>query len=680
MRSRVAGPLVSLVLCLLLALYLGREVSRNHLDVPYWDEWVLAPLIFDAMDGKPSLAAYVAPHNGHRPAVPRAALVALAARTGWDMRAESLLVLAVGFAMAAAGVVLSRRLLPPSHPMPWWAAPAVAAVLLSLNQWGNWLGGWGVGMFFMLGPLLAGLAALARPVGPAAFGTAVLAAVVASFSFANGLLLWFMAIPLLWLNGGARRVAYLLVWILTAALVLGVYLPGLDASPAGGGLTAGTVPYVLQFLGAPLANSFGKVASTAVGAAGLVLVAATTWLQHRTSVRLAVWALVLFAAASGLLVALGRDTASEALVPTRYLSVGNVFWLAILAAWIAEPPAPRAAVAVGVVVAVLATHEGMRASADYEARTRDLASARPVLLSADNDALLGRFFPGPDYLKQLLPQLRDRFLALYACDDPPMAPSWARAVSTLDERTRAGDVVVTSTDWAATCLAQHATGARYRIESVGESREAALATMDTTPGRFLLVGGDVRSRAARDVMSGAYRVWGDPRVYGLGVFYAPDLAAFRRERLTDPELSQLAEMAFAADLVMPIDSRFLDAGWSDVERAGDAFRWATGRTSSVFVPVDAAAPRTLHVEVSPFPGPGISQRITVRVNGQVVTALRLEPGANTFDVDVSGAPWTRGANTLAFDYDQVTVPAEVWPGSEDRRELSASFSALRLSR
>jgi hypothetical protein len=462
--------------------------------------------------------------------------------------------------------------------------------------------------------------------------------------------------------------------------VAAFYVPGLDKTGIGSTPGLATGAYVLRFLGAPLVNSFGAVASATVGAAGLAALGITLW---RVRAAPAVWpaaALAIFAMASAVLVALGRDAGGEPQVATRYLSVGNMLWLALLLAWIATPPVTKTAPLLAAVIAALAAHEGQRARPTYQLRTRTLAEARHVLFTADSDALLVRFFPAPDYLRALLPELRQRFLGPFACGDRTLAPAWRRAIATVTDRARPGDVLVASSDWAAACASYHAAGARFQITSARESAAAARAAMRAGPGRFLLVAGDVVSHGAREVMTTAHPLW----VGGggtIGVYYAPDRAAYRAERQTERELAEAARTVTSVDLVTSeAGELFLERGWSGKEHGRDgAYRWATGVESTLYVPVEKHAPRTLHVEARPLSRPGVAQVVGLRVNGTPVIDLRLGEDWTRVDVDVIGAPWVRGANALSLTHAYAIVPAEVWPRSTDERPLAVCYRGLRLS-
>ncbi|HZS38481.1 MAG TPA: hypothetical protein VFF06_16715, partial [Polyangia bacterium] len=60
------------------AIALAAFVWRFGVDVPYWDQWELVPLLKGAHDGTLRAADFFALHNEHRLVVPRLIMLGLA--------------------------------------------------------------------------------------------------------------------------------------------------------------------------------------------------------------------------------------------------------------------------------------------------------------------------------------------------------------------------------------------------------------------------------------------------------------------------------------------------------------------------------------------------------------------------------------------------------------------------
>jgi hypothetical protein len=102
----------------------------------------------------------------------------------------------------------------------WYLVP-VAFVVFSLEQWENILWGWQIAIYSMVCASVWSLYLLSRP-GLRKLAIANLFAIIASFSFANGLMIWPAGfIYLILAYAGRNR---LLIWCGAAAIVLFVYL------------------------------------------------------------------------------------------------------------------------------------------------------------------------------------------------------------------------------------------------------------------------------------------------------------------------------------------------------------------------------------------------------------------------------------------------------------------------
>ena len=95
-------------------------IARYGLNVPHGDQWALVPLL-QAASETPHARPALEPHNEHRPALPRLAMLGLAHLTGWDIRYELLANLFLALALCAVLIRLIKRGVGPVAPgcTPW---------------------------------------------------------------------------------------------------------------------------------------------------------------------------------------------------------------------------------------------------------------------------------------------------------------------------------------------------------------------------------------------------------------------------------------------------------------------------------------------------------------------------------------------------------------------------------
>ncbi len=280
-------------------------------------------------------------HNEHRILFPRILLLALGRITGWNVNYE--LLLNYGFACATFALVLAllARMRRQLHIcQPCWLLPTLAVLHFSLAQCENWLFGMNMVIYLNVCCVVAALSLLAVPkLHFPGFLAALAMAVVASGTFANGLLLWLLGtLQLLVLH--RRRLAYTAGWALCGSAVITVYLTGYfrpahhpspvfpDENPAG------FASYLFTYLGSPVSN--GSAAMLA-GACGIIVLSAALWVLYRRQVPLSVVlplvSLAAYAVGSGALTALGRTGfgITQALTG-RYVTISLLLWVVSAAA------------------------------------------------------------------------------------------------------------------------------------------------------------------------------------------------------------------------------------------------------------------------------------------------------------------------------------------------------------
>jgi len=241
-RLRPLAFLPALVLLFLICHY---GVASLH-----WDEWGCeTPLLRTYLDGTLNAKAWLAQCNESRPVLPKVIWLILTVVSGvadprWNMFAGWIIVCITAWNIHKLGPGIGFTIL-------------ASALLFSPIQQENWL--WGAQMMLFLPALF--LTTWLRVVGsPRAILWGTVLAVLATFSFANGFLLWPALFAALGLIDRTQRLKASITWAVALALSLALYLYNFErvaSSPSYSAIFAQPLraaQYFISFLGNPLAS------------------------------------------------------------------------------------------------------------------------------------------------------------------------------------------------------------------------------------------------------------------------------------------------------------------------------------------------------------------------------------------------------------------------------------------
>ena len=311
-------------------------------DMPYLDQWEL-PLLIQKMDaGALSFSDLTAQHNEHRILFPRLIMLALARLTHWEVRAELFVNWCLGLLLFGQVCALLRGV-GRTTPVSPLLLPLLSLLIFSLSQWQNWFLGWQLQIFLSLNAVVGAVLLLSPERLSVIRGVAaLLLAWIATWSFANGLLIWPIGLVLLSLGTGYSQTwkgGLLLIWMLNGLIASLTYLHGFSVPGYHPPLSAalsdpiGVIYYALTYLGQPIAP-FSTPLAALLGGAG-VLCWGIAGVRLREAENHFVWkaglGLGAYAFGSALMTALARVELGPAqAMSSRYISIANLLWLAVL--------------------------------------------------------------------------------------------------------------------------------------------------------------------------------------------------------------------------------------------------------------------------------------------------------------------------------------------------------------
>jgi hypothetical protein len=268
---RVALLLVAAATPSLFIIYL---IARYGVDIPFADEWTLAPLLLKAHNHTLGLADLFAQHNEHRLVFPRLLMIGIARATHGNLRAEMFfsVALAIGTAFNV-GWILRRSFA--REPAKLFFLIVLANLLLfSPVQAENWIWGFQFCLFLITFLLTSGVCiATSQLAMPTKFLACFTIAFIATFSFGNGALLWLVTFPIaLFVTEkptSRRNLPWLFAWIAGAACTISLYAfhyvkPAHHPALAASRHLIDYYFYVAGFLGANLAAPLGRKESMAL--------------------------------------------------------------------------------------------------------------------------------------------------------------------------------------------------------------------------------------------------------------------------------------------------------------------------------------------------------------------------------------------------------------------------------
>jgi hypothetical protein len=242
-----------------------RLIWRYGVDVPCADEWGLAPFLLKAHQHSLTFFDFFMQHNEHRYLFPKLLLLVVAPLTSGNVKGQMFFSFILAL-LASGGVwCLLCRTLEISIDKKLWLLGLINLLLFGLVQAENWTWGYQFVLFLVNGLLVAGIAAaVSRLSLSAKFVASLVIAILATFSFGGGAVIWVIIFPLALLHetreSVRQRCWWLAGWLSTWAAAMTGYFFHYVRPPYHPHLAASHNPldylvYIWTFLGAPLSNT-----------------------------------------------------------------------------------------------------------------------------------------------------------------------------------------------------------------------------------------------------------------------------------------------------------------------------------------------------------------------------------------------------------------------------------------
>ncbi|TAF98029.1 MAG: hypothetical protein EAZ45_21245 [Oscillatoriales cyanobacterium] len=243
-------------------------VATFSVNVPIDDEWRLASLFEKIAQGSVTFNDFWALHSNHRIVFPKLIIAVLVFASRWNINYQ--LCLSIGLAGITFMTMykLSSMQVKNVGDNLWHLANILTCILLfSLVQHENWLWGFQLAWFFVNLCFIAAVYALVsthKLLPNIRISIAAIFCFIASFSLAQGLLSWFVAVPAVVALEGNRvqKKRRLIVWILLFAATCAIY--SIDYHPSRKTSIIAllnkplvVIDYFLSLLGSPIVRSPG---------------------------------------------------------------------------------------------------------------------------------------------------------------------------------------------------------------------------------------------------------------------------------------------------------------------------------------------------------------------------------------------------------------------------------------
>lgn len=344
LTSRKIAIFLAVLFPVLIVLY----ITRNAVNIPYYDEWAWSELLVAFRSGKMPFNYLLGFHDEHRPIVARLVFLLTTLLAGhWDVLNELYVEVLCGLAsLFALWRILKQT---STRTLGLWAVAFMSALYFSTSHSINWLMGFQLMWFLTVTFIILTLWLLTEFSNHIwALTLAILCGFLATFNIATGMAIWPLGLILMLalrkpVNGKAWRFWHMGVWVIAAAIAIVLYFNGYirNTPKIDAARWQDMLKFALTYLGGPLAlnrpNSFVMLTG-ALGLAIFVVSMAWALFANRGSStrnapsRIAPWVLLSgYGVISAVLTAIGRlSYGVEYGNAPHYVFIATQFWIGLI--------------------------------------------------------------------------------------------------------------------------------------------------------------------------------------------------------------------------------------------------------------------------------------------------------------------------------------------------------------
>jgi hypothetical protein len=320
------------------------RVFQMAVDVPIWDEWEWSRTILAYRGGTLAFPLLWAQHNEHRMLFPQLMMLFLDSFGFWSQRRECLFSVVV---VTGSLWLLWRTA---RHTLQLRSALIVTMIgsllLFDPAQSENWLQGFQTAWFLVDFAVFGAALLLAQTkAGPALILGAAGLAALAAYSSGPGLAIIPAVAVGLFVRRRALGYAPLMQWTVASMVIIGIYFwgwsPTADSMAPSLSALVSRVVAMAAVAGLPFGLGSGAIASTTLGAVGLILSAmfVVPIVREGDAAKLAratPWIVILtYGVVSSALIGYGRAANPES---TRYITCSLMLWIGLAGVIALHPP------------------------------------------------------------------------------------------------------------------------------------------------------------------------------------------------------------------------------------------------------------------------------------------------------------------------------------------------------
>ena len=235
-------------------------VSSYGVAVPFLDQWEVVLLLNKLAKGNLGLIDLWQQHNEHRIFFPKLIMLGLAWLSNWNIMLELYMnVFLAGLIMVFLWLLLRRCFNDCSFKTYWLLLLITSCLVFSSVQHENWTWGWQIQIFLsVLATVISVWGVTGWPGQCKGLLISATSAVVATYSFNNGLLAWIIVGIILFVQKNQRRWLFLAAWILACIITIITYYHGYEKPGHHPSITLflkhplDFIWYVFAYLGSPL--------------------------------------------------------------------------------------------------------------------------------------------------------------------------------------------------------------------------------------------------------------------------------------------------------------------------------------------------------------------------------------------------------------------------------------------